>query len=660
MNFSKGVKISTAYFLAQVMKIQTIRVWMVKEIEQPLILICDDTSKNIQVLGTILMDKGYQITVAEDGTECLKMLETVRPDLILLDVMMPYLNGYQTCEKIKNNPLITNIPIIFLSAKNEAEDIVKGLELGAVDYVSKPFNSVELLQRVKTQLEIKKNRDIIVTQQQSLSLLLNNIHEGFFIFDSSGHIEPGWTISVKNFLGEDPEGKCVFDYLPFKEKEKNYFKKWFQKLWTSQLSIKDLIPLAPKNFIYKEKYFELNFIPIFHSKEGERKKLDKVICNLIDKTHEKECEEKAEKEKNYVSMMFSVLKDPFDFLDFIEERSEIVSNLLESLREKLKSWNEKDPIHGEFIEYGNSVFRAVHTIKAESLKYFLGDIKNLCARVEDIIFKTREEKKEPLREPLRDILELLQKINGAFSQSFFSVQSFLDVINREEGTGSFKRVELHEVYEFLIKNLKNDQEVLKKFEKTYFKKEIDFFFKGQDKMLQNLAKDRQKDIEFKIKPSSIKFDMNIYSSFFSTLIHVLRNALDHGIEEKNVRSTLGKEEKGIIEISCHEKNNEKISIILYDDGRGIDPVKIRSHLIESGENSGSELEEKEDKEIIQHIFLPGFSTKKERDHLSGFGVGLDAVKNEVQKLKGEIIVESNLGESTRFIIELPIKNNINL
>ena len=124
---------------------------MVKEHDDPIILICDDTPKNIQVLGTILMDKGYQVTVAEDGTECLKMLEDVNPDLILLDVMMPYLDGYQTCEKIKSNPKFEDIPIIFLSAKNEVEDIIKGLEMGAVDYVSKPFNSLELLQRVKTQ-----------------------------------------------------------------------------------------------------------------------------------------------------------------------------------------------------------------------------------------------------------------------------------------------------------------------------------------------------------------------------------------------------------------------------------------------------------------------------------------------------------------------------
>ena len=107
------------------------------------------------------MEKGYHVTVAEDGTDCLKMLETVKPDLILLDIMMPTMDGYETCEKIKEDPGKRDIPIIFLSAKNEIDDIVKGLSLGAVDFVSKPFNSIELLQRVKTQLEIKRSKDII-------------------------------------------------------------------------------------------------------------------------------------------------------------------------------------------------------------------------------------------------------------------------------------------------------------------------------------------------------------------------------------------------------------------------------------------------------------------------------------------------------------------
>ena len=118
------------------------------------ILIVDDTQKNIQVLGTILRNGKYQLNVAQDGRQALEVLEKVTPDLILLDIMMPVLDGFETCVELKKNPDTRQIPVIFLTAKTETDDIVKGFELGAVDYITKPFNATELLVRVRTHLRI--------------------------------------------------------------------------------------------------------------------------------------------------------------------------------------------------------------------------------------------------------------------------------------------------------------------------------------------------------------------------------------------------------------------------------------------------------------------------------------------------------------------------
>lgn len=118
------------------------------------ILIVDDTVKNIQVLGTILKKEEYQINVAQNGKQALDVVSKVRPDLILLDVMMPEMDGFEACTHLKQNPETVDIPVIFLTAKIETEDIVKGFELGAVDYVTKPFNPTELLVRVRTHLSI--------------------------------------------------------------------------------------------------------------------------------------------------------------------------------------------------------------------------------------------------------------------------------------------------------------------------------------------------------------------------------------------------------------------------------------------------------------------------------------------------------------------------
>lgn len=125
------------------------------------ILTVDDVPKNLQVLGTILRKENYQVSFASSGKAALSIIESDKPDLILLDIMMPEMDGYDVCQKLKSQEDTREIPIIFLTAKNETEDIVKGFEYGAVDYVTKPFNVSELLARVSTHLELKKSKETL-------------------------------------------------------------------------------------------------------------------------------------------------------------------------------------------------------------------------------------------------------------------------------------------------------------------------------------------------------------------------------------------------------------------------------------------------------------------------------------------------------------------
>src|SRR5947207_7241858 len=118
------------------------------------ILIIDDAPANIQTLSTILKERGYNINIATNGQQGLELLERIRPDLILLDIMMPEMDGFETCRRIKALTAWQEIPIIFLTAKTETADIVRGFELGAVDYVAKPSKAHELLSRVNTHLTL--------------------------------------------------------------------------------------------------------------------------------------------------------------------------------------------------------------------------------------------------------------------------------------------------------------------------------------------------------------------------------------------------------------------------------------------------------------------------------------------------------------------------
>jgi adenylate cyclase len=133
------------------------------------ILVVEDAPANIQTLAAILKEKGYQISVATNGRQALEVLTRVQPDLILLDVMMPEMDGFETCRRLKAAEQWRQIPVIFLTSKTETTDIVQGFELGAVDYVAKPFNAHELLARVNTHLTMDELRRSLAAKNVELA-----------------------------------------------------------------------------------------------------------------------------------------------------------------------------------------------------------------------------------------------------------------------------------------------------------------------------------------------------------------------------------------------------------------------------------------------------------------------------------------------------------
>jgi len=131
------------------------------------IFIVDDKLENRELLTMLLSD--YQLHIAESGPACLQLLETVLPDIIFLDVMMPGMDGYEVCEKIRENQDFKNIPVIFVSALNTLEDRLKGYQAGGDDYISKPYDIKELLHKLDLALENKKARDALQEQLQNLT-----------------------------------------------------------------------------------------------------------------------------------------------------------------------------------------------------------------------------------------------------------------------------------------------------------------------------------------------------------------------------------------------------------------------------------------------------------------------------------------------------------
>jgi DNA-binding response OmpR family regulator len=133
------------------------------------LLIVDDLPENIKVLGNSLQRDEYLISFATCGEQAIEMATRNEIDLILLDIMMPGMDGYEVCRRLKAEDRTRQIPIIFITARTEQKDIVRGFEVGAVDYVTKPFNTAELFARVQTHLDLSHSKRIIQNQAEELA-----------------------------------------------------------------------------------------------------------------------------------------------------------------------------------------------------------------------------------------------------------------------------------------------------------------------------------------------------------------------------------------------------------------------------------------------------------------------------------------------------------
>ena len=152
------------------------------------ILVADDITQNVKLLRVILTASAYDVIEAYNGEEALEKAKTENPDLILLDVMMPGLTGYEVCQKLRADGMTKNIPIVMITALHEMDDRIKGIEAGADDFISKPFNKAELLARVKSLLRMKQptaRKD----ETMVLDMVLADLTEGVVVTDGQWKIK---------------------------------------------------------------------------------------------------------------------------------------------------------------------------------------------------------------------------------------------------------------------------------------------------------------------------------------------------------------------------------------------------------------------------------------------------------------------------------------
>jgi diguanylate cyclase (GGDEF)-like protein/PAS domain S-box-containing protein len=182
---------------------------------KPAILIVDDAPDNISLLRAMMLRQGYQTFVASSGERALEIAQRIQPDLVLLDIVMPGLDGLETCRRLKAHPATAGIPVIFMSARGETEDIVAGFDIGAADYIPKPLRMEEVCARVRAQLRLSSGSDVQKEQADRLRMIVDSMDQGLLIVELCGRIHYA-NPSCERYLGYAAEqlvGRSLADLV---------------------------------------------------------------------------------------------------------------------------------------------------------------------------------------------------------------------------------------------------------------------------------------------------------------------------------------------------------------------------------------------------------------------------------------------------------------
>ena len=183
------------------------------------ILIVDDTPENLTVLRQMLAEQNYMVRPALNGEIAIKAVNTSSPDLILLDIRMPGMDGYEVCKQLKSDEKTSGIPVIFISALNELDDKIKAFSLGGVDYITKPFQAEEVLARVKTHLTLRSLQKSIEDKNAQLQKALDEVKilSGFLpICSSCKNIrdDKGYWNQIENYISKHSEAEFSHSICP--------------------------------------------------------------------------------------------------------------------------------------------------------------------------------------------------------------------------------------------------------------------------------------------------------------------------------------------------------------------------------------------------------------------------------------------------------------
>jgi two-component system, chemotaxis family, sensor kinase CheA len=521
--------------------------------------------------------------------------------------------------------------LLFADTKYRADlPIIVDTILLIGDMLAQEINRRQLLDKID-----QVNRDKVI--------ILDNLEQSLIVCDVNGTVLPGCSLAAKKLFGENIEGKAIFNAFQYNSKAKESLSSWLKLVFKDVMDFSHVKPLGPS--FYKKPdgtYIKLDYNII----RNEKGKIDRLLIKGLDETEKRKLGKIAEEESSFAKSALAVVKNVYEFRLLIEN----IRNSVNILKKLIEEDSGLDTLE--------SISKTLHTFKGNCGLFNLTSISNLIDLLEDDISDFFQTNSKEVRACQIFSDQILNDFHSGFEEHIVRYDEILELFNEGELDGKLISNEQLQNMNRLIKNeCGEDSELHAEYTNQFLLEPFHDCFKQYSHLVADQSKLLNKKIDYIIENTNILVKKSRYNNLLSSIVHILRNAIDHGFEKPQMRIDLGKKEVGSIIISFSEESvasKPYVKISISDDGDGIDTEKVKDEVFENKHHTISELEAMSAYSINQLIFLPYFSTKGCVSSISGRGVGLSAVKDEVLKIKGEISVESIKGKGARFIILIPI------
>lgn len=520
---------------------------------------------------------------------------------------------------------------------------------------------ISKLEEAQTQLEqYSKNLEFMVRQRTqamnktnlTLKAILNSLGQGILVFNEQGSILPIHSKACEATFEMAPPYMWVQDILRIETKELETFKMWLGHLFNETIPFDSVKDLGPKKLTsISNRHVMLDYFPI----RNDDKKISSIVLVATDKTEEIRAKEDADKERNYVRMVLRISRNRRQFMTFLKDARELIDSLGKGVGDLKTELNDSGDQY--ILDYSRQLanfLRGLHTLKGGAATFAITKLAEICHEMEDWLVQIKG---------VGDVLmkEEFDQLENYYRQIYQALDSFLK--QNEEIIGALGSSRSRQL-EFSVDDMWRMAQDMAKISSadermTYIAKEafcepIINSLSHFDEIVMSTASVLGKQVSpIVFRQADVKVFPEKFSGVFATLVHAFRNAVDHGIEFPDERLKKGKPRSGLIMVTCHEYQKDGqdwVKIEIADDGAGIDPKAIRRKMAEKGLPGYETLP---DEEVIQAVFLSQFSTRERVTEISGRGVGLDAIKYEVEKLGGWVKVHSQLGKGSTLELHTP-------